>query len=233
MSQSRKMMKNRTFQLIYQSMFCAFALVALIGSVGLYNYRFTSEFYTYFTNISAYLCMGIMAAELVQTARRQGNGYVTVAPGLKVIGMLGTLLTLLVFNLLLANAEGRDPAMNFRVESLLLHGLLPLMYIGDWILFYEHGKLSWKVPLLSALFPLSYVGYVYFLAALRHFDSSVLNTNGTAPVIYPYFFLNPEIVGISGVFMWIGILLAAFILMGYLFFGLDRLLASRPLKQAP
>ena len=61
-------------------------------------------------------------------------------------------------------------------------------------------------------------------AACWHFDSSVINYAGTDPVIYPYFFLNPERVGLSGMALWILALLAAFIVLGFLFFAIDRLL---------
>lgn len=60
-------------------------------------------------------------------------------------------------------------------------------------------------------------------AILRKFDSSILIPNSTTPLIYPYFFVNLETQGVSGVLMWIVILLAAFVAVGYLFFGLDRL----------
>ena len=45
-------MKNRTAQLIFQSIYAALALVACVGSVGFYDMKFTSDFYIYFTNIS-------------------------------------------------------------------------------------------------------------------------------------------------------------------------------------
>ena len=61
-------------------------------------------------------------------------------------------------------------------------------------------------------------------AALLGFDSSIMNHAGTAPVIYPYFFLNPEKVGMGGVAMWVLALLAAFVAGGFLFMIADRLL---------
>jgi hypothetical protein len=87
--------------------------------------------------------------------------------------------------------------------------------------------MDWQLPLLTPLFPLGYVVYVFIHAALRGFDSSIMNYAGTDPVIYPYFFLNPEKVGIGGMALWIFGLLAAFVLLGYLFFLIDRLLAGK------
>ena len=216
--------KNRTAQLIFQSAYTALALVACVGSVGFFDKKFTSDFYIYFTNLCNYLCAGIMIAELVQTAGKQEDSYVTAVPGLRVISMLGLVLTFLIFNLLLANDPARDPALNYKVECILCHIVLPVLYVADWALFYEHGKMSWKVPLLSALFPLLYLVYVFLHAALWRFDSSIMNYAGTDPIIYPYFFLNPERMSTGGMLLWMLGLLAGFVLLGYLFLLADRLL---------
>ena len=184
--------------MVFQSFYVALALVACVGSAGFYDMKFTMDFYIYFTNISNYLCMGIMIAELIQSAGKQSDSYVTTAPRLRMISMLGLVLTFLIFNIMLANDPARDPALNYKVECILCHIILPVLYVADWVMFYEHGKISWKLPLLSSLFPLLYLVYVFLHAALRRFDSSIMNYAGTDPIIYPYFFLNPERVGISG-----------------------------------
>lgn len=220
-------MKNRTAQLIWQTCYCTLALVAIVGSAGLFNMKYSRGFYIYFTNLSNYLAAGIMVAELIQTARKRGDGFVTVAPRLRFVSMLGLVLTFLVFNLLLAGDPARDPALNYRIECILCHIVLPVMYVIDWLIFYEHGKVHWTWPLLSALYPLAYLIFVFAHAALWQYNSSALNYAGTDPIIYPYFFLNPEKVGIGGMAMWIGALLIGFILGGFLFLLIDRLLMKR------
>ena len=89
------MIKNRTAQLIFQTIYCTLGFVGIVASLGIFdditNIRW--DFYVHFTNISNYFCLGIMLAGLVQTARKTGNSAVTAAPMLKFIGMLGILLT--------------------------------------------------------------------------------------------------------------------------------------------
>ena len=140
---------------------------------------------------------------------------------MKFIGMLGILLTFLVFNIMLAGAEGRDPQANWRVGSLLAHVLLPIMYIVDWFLFYERKQSKWYYPIASIGFPLAYLIFLLIQAIILGFDSSILIPTTTTPLIYPYFFVNIETLG-WGVLMWVGILLVAFVAVGYLFYGLDR-----------
>ena len=102
---------------------------------------FRWDFYVHFTNLSNYFCIGIMLAQLIQTARKKEDSYITTAPVLKFIGVLAILLTFVVFNTMLAGAEGRDPQLNWRFGSLLAHVVLPIMYVADWFLFLAWMKL--------------------------------------------------------------------------------------------
>lgn len=221
------MIKNRTAQLIFQTVYCTLGIVGCIACLGIFDdiSRFRWDFYVYFTNLSNFLCLGVMIAALVQTVKRKGDGYVTTAPLLKFIGMLGILLTFLVFNLLLAGAEGRDPQLNLRIGSLLFHVLLPVMYIADWFLFYERKGAKWYYPIASVGFPLAYAIFLLIHAAILKFDSKILTPtlNSTTPLIYPYFFVDLDKQGPLGVLMWIGIIAVAFVALGFIFFGLDRI----------
>jgi hypothetical protein len=216
------MIKNRTAQLIFLSFFCALGLIGIVASLGIFddvqNLRW--DFYVHFTNLSNYLCIGIVFAELIQTAKKKADSYVTTAPFLKFIGVLAILLTFLVFNFLLAGQPDRDPQANWRVASICFHVILPIMYVLDWVLFYEHKKVRWFYPLASVIFPVLYVVFVYVRAA-------ILNFNPEAPYIYPYFFLNLETQGIAGVAKWVVILFIGFIALGFIFYGIDKLIKSK------
>ena len=219
------MIKNRTAQLIYQTIYVTLGLVGLVASLGIFDNINTVrwDFYVHFTNISNFLCIGVMLAGLIQTAKKKEDSFVSAAPILKFIGMLGILLTFLVFNFMLAGAEGRDPQANWRIGSLIFHVTLPIMYIADWFLFYERKKCKWFYPIVSISFPLAYAVFLLIQAIILKFDSSILIPNSTTPLIYPYFFVNLDTLGVSGVLMWVGILAVAFVAVGFLFFGLDKL----------
>ena len=219
------MIKNRTAQLIYQTIYVTLGLVGFVACLGIFDNVNTIrwDFYVHFTNISNFLCIGVMVAGLIQSAKKKDNCYVSIAPMLKFVGMLGILLTFLVFNIMLAGAEGRDPQANWRVGSLLFHVVLPIMYIADWFLFYERKKCKWYYPIASIGFPIAYVIFLLIQAIILKFDSSILIPTTNTSLIYPYFFVDIEKQGLSGVLLWIGILSAAFVVVGFLFFGLDRI----------
>ena len=217
------MIKNKTLQLIYQTVYCTLALVGSVACLGIFDdiKLFRWDFYVYFTNLSNFLCFGVMLTALIQTIKKKEDGFVTATPLLKFIGMLGILLTFLVFNFVLAGAADRNPQLNWRIGSICFHVVLPLMYIADWFLFYERKKTTWRYPIASIIFPLGYAIFLLIHAAILGFDTSILTPTG-ATLIYPYFFVNLE-KGVPYVLMWIAILSVAFVAMGYLFYGLDRI----------
>ena len=223
------MIRNRTAQLIFQSFYLAFGLVGIVASLGVFddvqNLRW--DFYVHFTKLSNFLCIGVMLVALIQTARKKEDSYVTTAPLLKFIGMLGILLTFLVFNILLAGEAGRDPQANWRIGSLCFHVVLPIMYILDWFLFYERKKTRWYYPIASITFPIAYVVFLLIQAIILKFDSSILIPTTTTPLIYPYFFVNLDKQGVFGVLMWVGILSVAFVIAGFAFFGIDKLIKTK------
>ena len=223
------MKTNRTAQLIYQSFYCALGLVAIFASFGIFDdyTMFRWDFYVHFTNLSNYFCIGIMTAQLVQTAKKNEDSYVTAAPMLKFIGMLAILLTFVVFNTLLAGAADRDPQLNWRVGSLLAHVVLPIMFVVDWILFREHGKVKWTYPIACVGFPLAYMDFILIQAAILKFDTSILIPGSTTPLIYPYFFVNLETQGVAGVAKWAVILFVAFMAVGFVFYGVDKLMKRK------
>ena len=223
------MITNRTTQLIYQSFYCALGLVGIVASFGIFDdyTMFRWDFYVHFTNLSNYFCVGIMVAQLVQTAKKKEDSYVTTAPLLKFIGVLAILLTFVVFNTMLAGAAGRDPQLNWRVGSLLAHVVLPVMFVADWFLFRERGTVKWYYPIASAGFPLAYMAFIFIQAAILKFDTSILIPGTNTPLIYPYFFVNLETQGVAGVAKWAVLMFAAFMVVGFVFYGIDRILTQK------
>ena len=219
------MIKNRTAQLIFYTFYCTLGLVGCIASLGIFdNIKMIRwDFYVHFTNISNFLCLGVMVAALLQTAKKKEDSYVSAAPLLKFIGMLGILLTFLVFNIMLAGAEGRDPQLNWRIGSIAFHVVLPILYIADWFLFYERKQSKWFYPIASICFPLGYAIFLLIQAIILGFDASILIPGSSTPLIYPYFFVNLETQGVPGVLMWMAILAVVFVAVGFGFYGLDRL----------
>ena len=217
------MIKNRTIQLLFQTIYCTLGFVGCVACTGIFDdiTMIRWDFYVYFTNLSNFLCIAVMVMGLVQTIRKKEDSYVSAAPLLKFIGMLGILLTFVVFNFMLAG--NREAQLNWRVGSLLFHVVLPIMYIADWFLFYERKQCKCHYPIASISFPLGYAIFLLIQAIILKFDGSIPSAAGTGSLIYPYFFVNIDTQGVDGVLMWIAILTIAFVAIGFMFFGLDKL----------
>lgn len=211
------MIKNRTTQLIFQSIFCALAIVGCIASLGLFQADFNENFYVYYTNISNYICTGLMIVCLVKTAKannKKEDGYVSVAPKFTFMCVIMITITCLVYNILLAK-ENTVVEYFTSLTNLLLHVILPVMFVLHWTLFYKHGKTKWTYPLWALMIPLVYVIYIMIRATIMKGVKGAL--------LYPYFFLNVAELGWGGFFMWIAILLVAFTALGYAIYALDNL----------
>ena len=76
------MVKNRTAQLIFRSIYCTLGLVGCVASLGIFDNvdLIRWDFYVHFTNISNFLCLGVMPAALIATAKRREDGFVRTAP---------------------------------------------------------------------------------------------------------------------------------------------------------
>ncbi len=210
------MIKNRTVQLIFESAYCTMGIIGIVASLGVFciDEGIRWDFYIHFTNSSNYFCIGIVFAELIQTIRKKENDYVSACPLLKFMGVLMILLTFLAFNIVLAPV--RESYLNFRINSVLFHLVLPVMYVLDWFLFYERRRVRWYYPLVSVVPPVIYAMFIFVRAWIHDFNIAV-------PYLYPYFFLNLYELGWGGVMKWIAALFLLFLGAGYIFCLFDRI----------
>ena len=210
------MIRNRTTQLVFQSVYCTLAIFGIIGSLGYFDVKFNTEFYLFYTNLSNYICIGLMFASLIATiknANKKQDGYVATAPKFKFMCNIMILVTFLVYNILLAK-DNTVLEYFTSTSNLLMHVILPVMFILDWILFYEHGKTKWYYPLLCLIMPLIYVVFILIRAPF---------VQGLDVTVYPYFFLDLNTLGWGGFLGWVFALIVIFVAIGYLFYLFDNI----------
>lgn len=218
------MIKNKVSQLVFQTVYCVIALFGLLNSLGYFAADFNENFYVYYTNLSNYVCMAMMFMSLISTyksAKKKEDGYCKVAPTFTFMCVILILVTFLIYNILLADEN--TVVQYFTSQSnMIMHVILPIMYILNWVLFYEHPSLKWYYPLLSTVMPLIYVIFIVIRAQLI--------TAGENTVLYPYFFLNISELGWGGFFTWVIVLLSVFIVIGYLIYLADRFIMCKQQK---
>ena len=215
------MIRNRNIRLIYQSVYCALAAVGFLAQLGVFSGVMNRSYLVYYTNLSNLLCMLFGVCSLVQTIREKEDGYCSFAPGLKFVFLIMISVTFILYNGLLANY----PSVLAYFSSLkngLNHCILPILFVLEWVLFYKRGGTKLTYPLLSVGPPFAYVAYILTRAA-------ILDATGKkVAVVYPYYFLNLPNLGWGGFLRWMGVLLFAFLALGYALCLLDH----RPWKKA-
>ncbi len=214
-------MKKTTVHILLSGVYCLLAAVALCMDFKLFTGNVTTRPLIFYTILSNMLCSGFMLISFIKGIRNQ-ESVCTVAPLCKFLFMVMILLTALVHNLLL---EYHSSLFSYfaDVKNALHHLILPVMFFLDWLFFYPRRSIKPWQPLLVPVIPLLYVCYILLRAAY------VRQAGISVGVLYPYFFLNVESLGWSEFGVWMGILLAVLLALGYGLYGIDRLL--RPGKK--
>lgn len=215
---------NLLTQAIYRIVFCVISALGCLLSFGFFDrtygseeFTFSNDFWQYYTNLSNYYCLGIGIAVCADTLRKlrkgETHGSNTVAPTLKLCGVVMIMVTFLVYSILL----GEPNKLEFwnSLGNLCYHVIVPILFIVDFFIFDKHRQIKILDPLKCTFMPLGYVVYILVYGAICR--AADLNFE------YPYFFLNVDELGYGGVVGWVFALLAVFIAIGYLMFVYDKL----------
>jgi hypothetical protein len=109
-----------------------------------------------------------------------------------------------------------SPASYVGAASKILHYVCPIMVLMDYLLFDVKGKYRRFEPFLWLIIP---VAYVIFSQLRGAYGSNITGTESS----YPYPFLDPTPAGAgSGMILYVGIMLAGFLMLGYVIFMIDH-----------
>lgn len=215
------MVQNRCVQLISRIFIFALMVAGTVLSLG--AGKFENNWYVYYTNLSNYLCLFCVFAEIVITIykiqKNSPNGVGDIHPAIKFSILIDIAVTFFVFNILLVDKTNNLFTANYwkNPNSVLLHFVCPLLFFIDWLIFGKHDSTKWFYPFLVLIFPLIYVGAILIRGSI------IFKTAPAWQIVYPYFFLDVPSIGYAKVFMWVGILIAVFLVFSYIVMFFDRL----------
>ncbi|RWP44232.1 MAG: hypothetical protein EOR05_25985 [Mesorhizobium sp.] len=129
-----------------------------------------------------------------------------VARGAAVMALVGVIFALLLQGL--RTLAGATTEANF-----LLHQLNPVLVVLFWLLFTRKGTLSWRDPLLWALYPLVYLAYAL--------------ARGAAEGKYAYPFIDVSANGWVGAMSNAVVIALGFVAAAEALVLIDRMLARR------
>ena len=126
-------------------------------------------------------------------------------------------LTMVVYNFILAGDSGIFK--NHMLECNLVHLVVPIMVILDYIMFGKKGNLKKEYVIYWCL---GLFGYQVFVMIY-----SLLGGTFADGASYPYFYMNTEKYGVFGVFINTLVILIIYVLYGLLIQKLDNLVGNR------
>lgn len=205
--------KNKTAA-VWKGMVAVAAFFAVALQCGLFRGKWDFSCLTYFTLMSNVACMLYFPAAAVWQLRT-GHSWKPMVKGaiLMCISVTG-----LVYHFML---HGRfEMQGTILVSNMLLHYVVPVCTVIDWLLFDEKGYFSVKTALLWLLAPLGYFVFVMIAVAM----GAHLGPYGEK---YPYFFLDVEALGFRTVFLTGLVMELCFFLLGLFWVWLDRRLSRK------
>jgi hypothetical protein len=173
----------------------------------------------YYTIQSNLWVMLLTAVYLALSVAALCTGFASVFPRVLEIArfavLTGITLTFLVFWLVLAPKINKDYLKT--LNNLLVHTLVPILFITDFILFDRIGRLSASEVLWCMAIPLYYSVLTFLHTKINP------NLNFAEGSRYPYYFMDADTLGwfrvgrSPGVFWWMLLNLGLTLGLGYLY----------------
>jgi len=167
------------------------------------------RFFSFFTILSNILVA--LALTLPVLAPRSAGGAFFARPTVRTAVASYIVIVFVIYHWLLAGL--RDPQGLAWVADALLHKVMPIAYVLDWLLFVPKGSLIARRVLPWLVFPLAYVVFALIQGAINGF--------------YPYPFINAAKLGYASVFLNALGITCMFAVLGLLFVAIDRALDRR------
>lgn len=167
------------------------------------------QLFSYFTILSNLLAAIYLAAVLFKINTRlekyfsQSQVFSAVALYITIVGV--------VYNLVLRNLW--HPKGLFKLADELLHSVNPILFVAYWLIYIPKANLKWTQALSWLWFPFIYSVYIFVRGSISH--------------LYPYPFLNIDILGLFRVAINSLLMLIAFLSIGFLFVWVNRVMARR------
>lgn len=217
--------KSQKLSLYYK----IFASIISISGVLMYVISFGVEqmfYYTIQSNIICALYFVFASLHIWENLEFQ-SGSIAFLPRFKGAIMMAITVTMVIFWSLLSNS-------NFEMDSIsisqiptimqtpwpnyIVHSIVPILMIADWLLFDPKGVFKKIDPIIWLIIPYLYLIFSIILANTDH-----VFIGGSR---YPYFFIDFDALGFSGVFSYIVSLTIFFIILGYLIITIDNILKN-------
>jgi len=226
--------KNRNIALAFRLGALLFALAGLMKQIGMFGGIFSLRAFMYYTiqsNLLAVVLFALLSVRTLKSPQGDAGGGVFCHTRFRMVCAVDLLVTMVVFWVLLVPRV--DAAYLWTFENIAVHTVTPLLCLADYALFSRPGSLKYRDVYYVCIFPFCYVvftsvagvaGYVYRYEGIT--GGSFSGAAPTVPVRFPYFFIDFDRLGMT-VLLYIGGLLAFFLLISHGIYWVDRMVYKR------
>ncbi len=213
---------QKYISVLYKIIFIVVCSYGLILTLGLDRGHFNPRLLVYYTVQSNLLCLVYFLARIINGTllfRSWDSAQTSPVARIKGAVVMCITVTFLIYHFLLApDSFSMGGLGGLSLDNAIVHYIVPIMVIVDWLLFDRKGLIGKYDPLLWLVIP-----YVYLIFALfwgRY--GKPLSFLGSS---YPYFFLNGPRIGWGKVALYVVGLTVFFTALGYIFLAADHYLA--------
>lgn len=211
-------MKHNGISVAFKLLIVFSGVLGLLMIFGVFEGRFTLTPLRFFTVLSNLLCVVYFTGDVLYILKNSKSGKTPVwKPALKGVTTMAITVTLLVAHFILGTRF--TMADTHGVTLFIMHYLVPLLTIADWLLFDPKGLMTWSSPLLWTVGPL---GYFFFAMIAARIGNGI----GYGGSRYPYPFMDVDKLGLNTVLLNVLGLVAFFVALGYLWVLADKSLAK-------
>ncbi|MFW5865065.1 MAG: Pr6Pr family membrane protein [Candidatus Izemoplasmataceae bacterium] len=210
-------MIRQKFLVTYRFLLVFIVLTGLIFNFIGRNLIETMVFFTIQSNLLALIILSIQGYFLFKGKRMYQEYPILLT--IKHIIMMNLIITFLGFHFLLRRTLLDDPSGYLTsVENILLHYLVPILFVFDYLFFDKKRHLSLKSIPLFLIYPYAYLLFVIIRAEL---GGILLTVNSR----YPYFFLDIDTLGFNMIFYVLAMTIF-FTFMAFLLFKIDQIFSK-------
>lgn len=211
--------KNKYLSIIFKF------LIVIVGSYGLYKACFYNkvslgEHLSYYTNLSNLICIIYFVYYIIKYLITRGKTEANLLVKSSVTIVIS--ITAIVYNLILRPfMTDMDGVMDLHsISNYIVHIIVPVMVILDWILFDKKGKFKKYYPFIWLISPFA---YFVFICIRANFNKFFTYTSSR----YPYFFLDIDAYGVIQVMLNVFIAIIAILILGFIFLKIDNVLKKK------
>lgn len=169
----------------------------------------TLNFFSYFTVLTNVLAAVALSGPAIAPDSRLGRW--TASEGVRAAVAMYIAVVGVTYHFLLSHVW--DPQGLLFVANRLLHYVMPVAFVLDWLLFTPKGRLRWVDPAKWLSFPALYVVWTLI--------------HGYASGWWPYWFVNVPALGWGRTGLAFAGMLGLFLVIGLILVAIDRTLGRR------